>query len=868
MTNRTKKNKIKSRDIYAPVNQNCKFNLYFSNNQPEYNFIFTVPVDTYPTNHFIGREKELSDIQQHIKSGDKLVLVSGIGGIGKTHLCRYLFRDFIKQIKESGDSEIKELGYMVYSNSMDETVLNSLHFSRTDDRDADIKAAWFYIADLAIKNKIVIFIDNIYKTPSEDSSIKKLFSLNCSVVATSRKREFERFVSYELDCLEKEECKQLFENIYGIVQDQEELEFIVEVLAARHTKTIDLLARLAKSKNWSVKELSQSLKINKFNLSLIVDGEQINIQAEYKKLFDLANLSKTELNILEAFSLFSPLQVPRGLCHTWMDADARVIKDDEIYDVLYLSGWLEKDELGYYMHPIIAETIKTNLKAISIKTHKNLISTSVRMIDIEHADNIKHRRDIIPFVNSIVENIWEANANKLFLIANMISDCYNYLNDTNRALVWKKRALSICSVRKKKDTVTIIILSNEIGQLFYGLGNFDEAFKWHKDALKLCARLIKEKKLHIAKTCEYLSSICISQCKYPKAKVLIEKAYNLIKELYGENSLKMSGIYNQIADIYMFSGEFDAAIENMKKSLMIVKQRYGRFGLAVSHTYNNLASIYKTKGDFDKAQILFYKALIINKRFLEEDNLEIGINYNNIALIYYYQFSLDKAFEYHAKALMIKTKHLGENHPFTATTLNNIGLVFAAKTDYENAIEWLESSLKIREAVFGKNHELTIESILNIAEVYIRMGDYDAALQYAEAAQPAMNKIYAKSHHIHVVLKNIMSDIYMDKKDYSKALTYLKEATEVINQLSTKDHPKNCEIYNNLSRIYVEWGQYRQAAKWVIEAYDLAKSKYGQGHIQTQTALRNAIGIFDQLGKSASDCLTFINSPLRNYSML
>ena len=83
-----------------------------------------------------------------------------------------------------------------------------------------------------------------------------------------------------------------------------DLEYIIESLAGRHTITVELLAHLARTKLWTAKRLREKLEEKGFRLAFRKNGELVNIQESYEKLYDLSELTEAEQNILEAFSVF------------------------------------------------------------------------------------------------------------------------------------------------------------------------------------------------------------------------------------------------------------------------------------------------------------------------------------------------------------------------------------------------------------------------------------------------------------------------------------------------------------------------------------------------------------------------------------
>ncbi len=862
--NNAKKNIQRVMRNYGTINQDV-VNIILPIENDNYDFIITQHTDTTPTNNFLGRMSEIEDIKNHVKNGDKLLLVSGMGGIGKTHLCRYLFRGYIKDYKENTDIGLDHIGYLNYSDSMDATLISGLKMVRTNDNETDIKIAWAKLADLSESKKILLIVDNVDKTMNEDETLKKLFNINCAIIITTRKRGFERFIPFELGLLSYNECKVLFEKIFGEVntKEQSDLKYILETLAGKHTKTVEILAYMAKTKGWSIKLLRDKLESQRFNISLHIEGKRIELQKEYEKLFNLASLTKKETIILEAFSLFAPLALPLPICDLCMNADAHFCDKDEVYFKLYSKGWLEKNEDGYYMHPIIGETVFNKFKP-SIPKHKNLIKHFISFINIQDNNNYIFAAAMISYTESIIKKLWDNKKSIFSFYANRMRCFYDFDNNYNKALEWAFYELSVVENYTIKKYVNTILIYNNLGCIYNFSGDFEEALQWHNKALEICSKKIKKLNLLLAKTYQNIGQIYSSTGKYKMALDCFFKSLSIQEKCLNEKYY--GDLYEDIAHVYSLEGNFDISLTYIKKAIVISKELFGLNSSSTGNALNKMAAIYKEKGDYSKALILFYKALIINKKIIGEEHLDIGIINNNIALIYYINFNFDKALDWFYKALTIKESKLGEMHPITATTYNNIGNVFFNKNEYDGAIKWYNKALRVREKVLGKDHPQTAESYNNLGCVYKEKGEYNKALNLFNDAIRIYEIVFNSIHQDVVSIKNSIAELYMDNSEYNMALNSLNSALDVINHLPNKDHPNNGAIYNNLFFVYSYLGEFKKAIYWVVKAYDLSKFRFGPDHPNTKIAYNNALKFYLELGRPVTEFDQWINAPIINYS--
>ena len=93
----------------STINQSCPIEnqtIININENPEKpsDFVITEGTDITPTQYFVGRESELETLREQVRSESKLVLVSGMGGIGKTHLCRKLYKEYVDNHKKGKET--------------------------------------------------------------------------------------------------------------------------------------------------------------------------------------------------------------------------------------------------------------------------------------------------------------------------------------------------------------------------------------------------------------------------------------------------------------------------------------------------------------------------------------------------------------------------------------------------------------------------------------------------------------------------------------------------------------------------------------------------------------------------------------------
>jgi len=618
-------NKIKDCDIhgdYVGCDQITTNIILFQDNERE--FVVTHNADIKPVSYFTGRETELQDLRKRIEEGRKSVLVSGMGGIGKTHICRKLFEEYLNKHADNQDNSFQHIGYIEYNVDIDSSLLSCLKYKEQDKAEDNLEAAWKELEYLASDGRLLLFVDNVNVSRGDDPGLKRLMSIPGAIVLTSRRRVFSKeFEPYRIGFLNAEKCREIYEKIRfedrgkRIERDEEpDLEYIINTLAARHTITVEFLAHLAWTKNWTVKKLREELESNGFQLEYRDEEDKlVNIQKSYETLYDLSVLTAAEQNILEAFSMFPYIPLDVETCNLWLLEDAGVSEGDDILNMLYRKGWLQYNvEMnGYSMHPVFARFIYEKCRP-KWKEHNSLIVEC--QIDLQKQINgsIKNCQKIITFTESIAEKITEMEQ---FGLLDAIANLHNYIGNSEKSEKLYKRLLEIHRDCVNDECPETARLYKNLAQSYFDLGKYQDADK------------------------------------------LLRESLRIFIDYYGEKHFSVAEVYRGLAIVYLSRGEDQQAERLLKESLMIFTNHFGEEHSAVADVYRGLAIVHIDRGEDNEAEVLVEKSLRIYKKCYGENHLQVARAYYNMALIYDVRGEYDSALDYCSKAYKIFVSYLG-----------------------------------------------------------------------------------------------------------------------------------------------------------------------------------------------------------------
>jgi len=609
----------------------------------------------------IGRDSDLKDMESKLKTTQLVLLVNGLGGVGKTEVCKKFFYkhyneycysawvDWYGSIKQSlvhalgGDSS----GFI----SVEETDTVEQRFEKIQ------------IRLRKLNESMLLVLDNI-ENPETDPDIGFLRRLPAWIkMLASSRHHIEGMEERSLEFLKEEECLKLFYQHFKGQPDDESVKQVIEKCAS-HTLTVELLARTANHEGWAVNKLLETLRTKGFNLNTGKVGinwhdetEKRNFFQHLEKVFDIVNVTQAEQSILVNMSLLPHIDIMQEWVREWLKLET---SDDLVS--LVDKGWLKRDsEFKIYMHPVTGEVVRAKLKP-NAEMCRVLVNSLSDILFCEPTDNPIHKKEYLIFGESVVHWLGDEMDVDMGTLVNNLCCRHKDLGQIDWALEFQLKANQIYETVLEENHSLRATSYNNLSQIYQDMGHPDRALEFQLKALK-----IKEKTL-------------------------------------GENHPSLATSYNNISLIYKDMDQPDQALEFQLKALKIRESVLGENHPDTATSYSNLSGIYWEQGQLDRALEFQLKALNIRKSVLGENHPDLAISYNNVSGLYWQQGELDRALEFQLNALKIRESVLGENHPDSAQSFHNISKIYKNKNDYPTAETFAEKAVAIMAKLFPGGH--------------------------------------------------------------------------------------------------------------------------------------------------------------------
>lgn len=344
--------------------------------------------------YFMGRQKELSDVHELLQN-HKMVLINGIGGIGKSEFSKYYthnYRDYYRQV----------VWFKLESNIVDAFCdgksITIANYDASGSDNSSEKKTFFTkklqsLKSLVTKDTLFI-IDDVRDFTDKD--LLEVLKLDCKFLLTSRKNPRELFAKdkiYTLSSLHYSSLEAIFLHHYSLSLSKEEQELLPKLFEkiGNYTLLIPILAKLMQMRGWTPSRMLTKISdggltdASKDLVASLKDDEFVDttMYLHVKRLFNLSELTSAQKKVLSILSWLENLSISRKQLQIWCGEE----EDYSVTQTLIRDGWVQHEErldllsVHNVIGDVLNEEIKLNIDEIPVfkeyLLHKDFFSEGI-----------------------------------------------------------------------------------------------------------------------------------------------------------------------------------------------------------------------------------------------------------------------------------------------------------------------------------------------------------------------------------------------------------------------------------------------------------------------------------------------------------
>lgn len=685
---------------------------------------------SYNSACFIGRREELLEIGEIFDSGQQLVFLSGIGGIGKTELAkRYAFENAGKYEK---------VVFVPFADSILETVCrDDLRINGVEQGEEETNGQYFErklgILKTVVSANDLIILDNF--DVDYDENLEKILECPCRFLITSREvfRDYD-YTQIDVERLgEAEEILQLFRvyhpQEYG-PEEQEQIQEIIEIVD-QHTMTVELIAKYLRTTGERpgilLKKLLRTEGIAGTEETGVRHRKDRRLRAEsihnhLLALFDLSGFSAKQEEMMRSLSLLGYVRIAKKRFCEYCGAEDH---ETEL-DILIRRGWVEYDEASgkISLHQIILDLVYNDMQPCA----ENCPHIVGAMTDYlrESMPNHVERRIQRKLLGYFIRRVRGANLAYAGL-------CVSYCEHIARHSEYLDRAEEIClpnAERGSRDLLQRICRvkmqaagsDDDLSAQMLERDDFDEDRYWEEKSVEVC-RLARKAYAYARDFSEepaFLGTFCIE---------LAGELDGIVADsLFWSMQTERQPYLDRIMDLMMNLLD-DAAGYFLKSGLDLGEKRRLFRQMQEFYRTDDYTSMYRSIYYGNAETAYKYQQIIDSLREPGDASVYIGPGHadlSDLAKEAEEQGEYQKAVEYYQKAC-------GEGTEPYQTALRQIAHIYLKLDDRDTAKEYLERILEIdREREYGHNVLYTNHVCCELIDLFMEEKNGEKARKYSE----------------------------------------------------------------------------------------------------------------------------------------
>lgn len=737
-------------------------------NQIRNTYEVTLPPISFSTSIF-GREIEAREIFDRLSQKGVLVVVNGIGGIGKTTLCKHLYRN----AREIAEQRYEHIAWINYNNNVAKSFIAAFRHLEIpmDMGESDEEKFEKIIYELnRLGDKLLIFIDNVDSSRKYDKQLMKLLQLKSHIIISSRLKLFDEDFLYPLGFLNDESARNLFCWHYKYAYEQKTKEaalYLQELiyLCGNHALTIELVAKTINSNRLTIRKALKMLKREKFDLS----GFKDRVLCDWD---DRQNEEDLDSHINKVFSVFKLTEIQKNVLNRLALLDASHLKIEYVKKILNISdreinimidkGWIIGNESEILMHKVIKYAVNRQRKDRISCYYDVLRNMEVFM---RWKNTYSELDGLVLHAEEVFREFYRCKNDKEHMLADNISNYYLYQGDMKASASYLKKEISVLKRYEDSD-------------------------------------------IKIAECQKKMAAVYLEMEDMHNAVKMLGSALRIRKRYFHPISLEIAECYAHIGYMYQENGEYKKSISNYMKALNIRIQKDGENGKTTAWTYNNLGMVYGLIFEHQKGIYYIDQAIAIRENIARQstdkiDNALLGVAQSESikGSILLEQKKYEEAYEILQHSYEIRKKYLNDRHIITATAKQRLAVALCMLNRLEDAARLISEAMEVFFKSAG-DHTIDIVMVYNTYGLIEQFrGNFLESERAHLSAIRILIKRFSGRHPKLLKLYESLGDAYKYFNKVKEAEVYYYKALKAGNIFLENDSWKISEIRNKCKMI-------------------------------------------------------------------
>ena len=265
-----------------------------------------------------------------------------------------------------------------------------------------------------------------------------------------------------------------------------------------------------------------------------------------------------------------------------------------------------------------------------------------------------------------------------------------------------------------------------------------------------------------------------------------------------------------LGNAYQDLGQYQQCINYFEQALPIAHELNDI--QAQSAALGNLGLAYNSLGNYEKAIDFHQQYLTIAREI--GDRASEGCALGNLGNAYYSLGNSEKAIDFHQQHLTI-ARDIGDRRG-EGNALGSLGNAYDSLGNSEKAIDFHQQHLSIAREIGDRSGEAI--ALGNLGNAYCSLGNYPEALDLQTQKLAIAREIHSRQTESYAL--SGLGEVFIKLEQYEEALKVLQDALEICEE--TGERSLHAEVLKNLAELHQAFGEMETARQYCQQALSLA----------------------------------------------
>ncbi|PPR06942.1 hypothetical protein CVT26_004131, partial [Gymnopilus dilepis] len=383
----------------------------------------------------------------------------------------------------------------------------------------------------------------------------------------------------------------------------------------------------------------------------------------------------------------------------------------------------------YSVHPLVhswsRDRLSFNQQQVRWREARKLLAWSIQSLDLTTA-GYQFRRHLVPHILANSQCYDWVQKEEI----DEHQDCQAFGQPLHEAGIWPKaeelfhKALEKCKRDLGPEHPETLTNMANLASTFRNQGRFAEAEKLDVEVLGIHQKVLGPEHPVTLTSLGNLAVTFWKQGRFVEAEKLQVEVLDIHQRVLGSEHPHTLISMNILASTFWKQSRF-AEAEKLQVEVLDIRQRV--LGTEHPHTLTsmgNLASTFWKQGRFREAEKLEMEVLDICRRVLGPEHPNTLISMGNLASTFWNQGRIAEAEKLQVEVFDVYQRLLGTEHPSTMNSMANLALAYRNQGRFAEAEKLQMELFKVSQRVLGTEHPSTLTSMANLASTLRNQGKF------------------------------------------------------------------------------------------------------------------------------------------------